>query len=63
MGDSSLRQGDVVWVRSASEILATLDATGALDELPFMPEMIPFCGRRFVVACPRRSCVTPSATS
>jgi hypothetical protein len=38
-----------VEVRRASEILATLDQSGALDALPFMPEMIEQCGRRFVV--------------
>jgi hypothetical protein len=51
MNNSTLRAGDVVWVRSATEILATLDATGALEELPFMPEMIPLLGQRFVVSC------------
>ena len=36
-------------VKSPAEILATLDERGALEELPFMPEMAAFCGRRFVV--------------
>lgn len=40
-----LRPGDWVEVLPASAILATLDAEGALDGLPFMPEMLPFCGR------------------
>lgn len=44
-----LRHGDVVWVRNARDILATLDEQGALDGLPFMEEMIAFCGRRFTV--------------
>jgi hypothetical protein len=44
------RPGDLVEVRSPQDILHTLDADGALDHLPFMPEMIEFCGRRFVVA-------------
>ena len=44
-----LRPGDWVEVRSEPEILATLDASGALDALPFMPEMRQFCGRRFRV--------------
>lgn len=44
-----LRVGDVVEVRSQEEILATLDDRGALDVLPFMPEMLRFCGRRFTV--------------
>jgi hypothetical protein len=44
-----LRHGDVVQVRSAREILDTLDESGALDALPFMPEMVPLCGKRFTV--------------
>lgn len=45
-----LRAGEQVTVRSREEILATLDRTGALDGLPFMPEMLAFCGRTFTVA-------------
>lgn len=48
-GVLGLRVGDVVEVRSAEEILATLDENGELDELPFMPEMLAFCGRRLTV--------------
>jgi hypothetical protein len=44
-----LRVGELVRVRSAEEILATLDERGALDSLPFMPEMLPFCGKEFRV--------------
>jgi hypothetical protein len=44
-----LRAGDFVEVRSAAEILATLDGSAALDGLPFMPEMLAYCGRRFRV--------------
>lgn len=44
-----LRVGDLVEVRSAEEILATLDERGELDGLPFMPEMLAFCGRRMSV--------------
>src|SRR5262245_2737931 len=44
-----LRIGELVEVRSRDEILATLDATGRLDGLPFMPEMLKQCGRRFRV--------------
>ena len=40
-----LRPGEVVRVRSASEIFATLDDRGTLDGLPFMPEMLKYCGR------------------
>jgi hypothetical protein len=35
-----------VEIRSESEILATLDDKGELDALPFMPEMLAFCGQR-----------------
>jgi hypothetical protein len=45
-----LRPGDVVEVRSAAEIRATLDADGALDGMPFMPEMARLAGRRFTVS-------------
>ena len=45
----SLRRGDTVEVRTAQEILATLDERGQLDALPFMPEMVPYCGRRLTV--------------
>jgi hypothetical protein len=44
-----LRPGDVVEVRSEEEILATLDERGAIDGLPFMPEMLAYCGKRLRV--------------
>jgi hypothetical protein len=44
-----LRPGDEVVVRSEGEIRATLDSLDALDGLPFMPEMLRFCGRRCIV--------------
>ena len=44
-----LRAGDWVEVRSAEEILATLDERGRLDALPFMPEMLQHCGKQFRV--------------
>jgi hypothetical protein len=47
---STWRVGDVVEVRSVDEILATLDENAELDNLPFMPEMVRFCGRRMTVA-------------
>jgi hypothetical protein len=46
----SLGQGDTVVVRGAGEILATLDAEGACEGMPFMPEMVPMLGRRFAVS-------------
>ncbi len=45
----NLRAGDWVEVRSADEILGTLDAEQALEGLPFMPEMLQYCGRKFRV--------------
>ena len=41
--------GDLVEVRSAEEILATLDDRGCLDNMPFMPEMLALCGRSFSI--------------
>jgi hypothetical protein len=56
---SSLRVGDVVEVRSEQEILATLDESGKLDRLPFMPEMLMHCGKRFrVTARAYKACDT-----
>src|SRR4051794_36672766 len=45
----ALRSGDVVEVRPPAEILATLDADGAVDNMPFMPEMAKLVGKRFTV--------------
>ena len=59
-----LRVGEVVVVKSKEEILATLDETGALDKLPFMPEMLAFCGKQLTVT--RRadkSCDTVSSAN
>jgi hypothetical protein len=44
-----LRVGEIVEVRSKAEILATLDENGELEGLPFMPEMLAWCGRRLRV--------------
>ena len=38
--------GDVVEIRSLGEVGKTLDESGCLDALPFMPEMAGFCGQR-----------------
>ena len=48
-GVLDLRIGELVEVRSENEIFATLDEHGELEALPFMPEMLQFCGRRFRV--------------
>jgi hypothetical protein len=44
-----LRAGDWIEVRSLEEIFSTLNEDGALDGLPFMPEMVQYCGKRFRV--------------
>ena len=46
---TKLSAGDWVEVRSKEEILSTLDDRGQLDGMPFMPEMLQYCGRRFQV--------------
>jgi hypothetical protein len=52
-----LKPGEWVEVRSREEILSTLDSSGCLDGMPFMPEMLRYCGHRFrvdsrsVIAC------------
>jgi hypothetical protein len=46
----NLRAGEIVEIRSEREILATLDERGELDAMPFMPEMLAFCGQRVRVA-------------
>jgi len=48
--DARLFPGDLVDVKAPEDILQTLDAEGTLDSLPFMPEMVEFCGWRFRVA-------------
>jgi hypothetical protein len=48
-GVLGLRPGEKVRVRPAAEIFAGLDERGCLDGLPFMPEMIKFCGRELRV--------------
>jgi hypothetical protein len=49
MSETVLRRGDLVEVRGPAEILATLDENAAVGQLPFMPEMAAYCGRRFLV--------------
>jgi hypothetical protein len=48
-GVLNLHVGELVEVRSEVEILATLDGNGELENLPFMPEMLRFCGQRLTV--------------
>jgi hypothetical protein len=42
-------RGDMVEVLPWSDILHTLDDAGTAEGLPFMPEMLKFCGRRLTV--------------
>jgi hypothetical protein len=60
---SRFRAGDVVEVRSKEEILATLDDDGCVEGMPFMPEMLQFCGGRFrVSAVAHKTCETALRT-
>ena len=54
-----LRRGDTVEVRPGPEILATLDSSGTLDGVPFMPEMLNYIGGNYKVAARvERACDT-----
>jgi hypothetical protein len=44
-----LHPGNLVTVRSFPDILSALDDSGSLDALPFLPEMLKYCGRTFTV--------------
>jgi hypothetical protein len=58
-----LRAGDLIEVRSREEILATLDADGTLEGMPFMPEMLQYCGQQFTVAAvAHKTCDTAHRT-
>jgi hypothetical protein len=46
---AALCAGDWVEVKSKEEILASLDDQGRLEGMPFMPEMLKYCGGRFKV--------------
>jgi hypothetical protein len=52
----ALTPGELVRVRSASEIFTTLDDRGTLDGLPFMPEMLKYCGRTLPVTQRAKPC-------
>lgn len=55
IGDTSvsprlgLKAGEWVVVRPSEEVLATLDANARFEELPFMPQMLQHCGKKFRV--------------
>lgn len=60
-GKNHFRAGDWIQVRSVEEISLTLDEKGQLDHLPFMPEMLEFCGQRFQVSKrAHKTCDPPS---
>jgi hypothetical protein len=44
-----LKVGDWVEVLPLSDVLPSLDSSGQLEGLPFMPEMMVYCGKRFQV--------------
>ncbi len=45
--NGNMRRGDLVEVLPYSQIRKTLDEKGQLNNMPFMPEMLKYCGRRF----------------
>src|SRR5262245_29753145 len=59
-----VRSGDWVEVRTKDEILSSLDKTGGVDGLPFMPQMFQYCGQRFrVYKRAHKTCDTVSGKS
>jgi hypothetical protein len=59
-----IRPNDLIEVKTEDEILRTLDGEGTLDFLPFMPEMVQFCGKRFRVSKRAfKTCVSGSGPS
>jgi len=60
---SRFRAGELVEVRSKEEILASLDAEGCIEGMPFMPEMLEYCGRQVRVSVvAHKSCDTVRKT-
>jgi hypothetical protein len=60
---SRFRTGDLVQVLSKEEILATLGDDGRIAGMPFMPEMLQFCGQQFEVgAVAHKTCETAKRT-
>lgn len=49
MSESRLKPGDIVEVQSPLEIIKTLDENGTTANLPFMAEMIEYCGKKFTI--------------
>lgn len=48
-GRKQLRAGDLVRLRDPKAIISTLDSTGSLESVPFMPENLDYFGRNFRV--------------
>lgn len=46
----NLKAGTLVEVRSREEILASLAQDGTVERMPFMPEMLKYCGKQFRVS-------------
>jgi len=46
---SRFRTGDFVQIKTREQILASLDEKGCIDGMPFMPEMLKYCGMKFKV--------------
>ena len=44
-----LKPGDLVEILSPAEIFKTIDSNGTINGLPFMPEMLELCGKKFRV--------------
>ncbi len=58
-----LKAGEWVIVRPKQEILATLDSRSRLEGMPFQPEMLVYCGRRFRVGkVAHKTCDTVNKT-
>lgn len=56
--ETRLKPGDWIEVKALDYIVKTLDADGTLDGLPFMPEMVQYCGQQFQLGRrARKSCV------
>ena len=53
----NLQPGELVEIKSLTEIKATLDANGRNRGLSFEPEMALLCGRRYRVAMPLRTII------
>jgi len=59
----NLKSGEWVQVRTREEILSTLDKNGQLDQLPFMPSMFQYCGKRMrVYKTAHKTCDTVTLT-